>query len=420
MSLSLDFLRRVKNKIPKISDEELISFSNALSEAGITLMGPFGALPKFFKAYNDTMMEIAYREKAEEVLNIVKELQNITKEDVENIKKIIGIEVDFVQFREFIENFLIKNILKIKKELRDVKEISAEGRDYSKVSAYLQMYKNGLIDRLPKEIKEMISKMIHPIEDEFFRRILVNLEKYVQKFYEGKHKEAYEGLHDLISIIEKKKKTLIIENKESFDLVKDKLFEYLSLIYAQIGAMKFEEKEYRAAIKYLENGSVYAMFSSNFSLYIECLYEIGASEGMRGKHKKALEKFKEVLPLAEKYKKESLPRILFNIGVAKTFLEKHEEAIKEYDKAIVVAKRIDKLDTLANAHNGKGVLFGNQGQHKKALQFFEVGMVYAKKSGNVNIIIEIWQNICLALKNLGMENKFEKSKKSLNNFLRRE
>jgi len=452
-------LNRVKKKIPKISDKELISFSEALSEAGITLMGPFGALPKFFKAYNDTMMEIAYREKTEKISKIVKELQDITDEDIKNIKKIIGIEVNLVQFREFAENILIKNILKIKKELRAVKEISVEGRDYSKALIDWQLYKNGLIDRLPKETEEIISKRIRPKEDEFFRKILVNLEKYVQKFYEGKLKEAYEGLHDLIDIIEKKKKKLIIENKNSFDLLKDKLFEYLSLIYTQIGAMKFEEKEYRTAIEYLKKGSEYALFSSNFSLHIECLYEIGASEGMRGNHKKALKNFKDVLPLAEKYKKQSLPRVLFNIGVAKTFLKKHEEAIKEYDEAIDVAKKIDKFDTLASAHynkgyaltklgkheeaikeydeaidvakkidkfdtlasayNGKGALFGNRGQHKEALRFFERGMKHAKKSGDSNIIIETWQNICLALKNLDMKNEFEKCKKDLNNFLSR-
>lgn len=110
---------------------------------------------------------------------------------------------------------------------------------------------------------------------------------------------------------------------------------------------------------------------------------LGVANWGLGQYEQALERFDELLRIAEKEKSESLRLVASgNIGLVKSWMGEKEEAMKQFQKALSIAQQLGDRRNISIAYESLGQIHKEMGDHEKALDYFERALKLAIEQGN--------------------------------------
>ena len=174
----------------------------------------------------------------------------------------------------------------------------------------------------------------------------------------------------------------------------------LAFIYLQLGTIKFQNKDFPAAVNLYGQAHDHSAAACDAELAARSLYQKGVSLGIARRHREAEQAFSESLGLND------TPRARFNFALALHKQARLREAIPEYESALRSFRDPAKddeashLSDLATTLNNLGAVLSDLGERAGAQAAFEEALGIYRKLAEAEPAAFL-QYVAITLNNLG-------------------
>jgi signal transduction histidine kinase/Tfp pilus assembly protein PilF len=194
---------------------------------------------------------------------------------------------------------------------------------------------------------------------------------------------AYHYLNNL-----QKAMMLYLEAVQKFETMRD--YGRLRSVYNNIGWLHFKIGNYAESLDYYLKCQKIAEESGDKADVAQALNAIGTVYQKVGEHEQALSFYQKSLKLAEEVgSKEGIGMAFGNIGIVYYEMKRFDEALEVNYQSKRIFEEIDHVYHLSMALASIAVCYEALSMENEALFFYEESLKAAKKSGNVQVEVEV-------------------------------
>lgn len=183
--------------------------------------------------------------------------------------------------------------------------------------------------------------------------------------------------------------------------------EGIAQTYNSIGILYMAWKDYNTSLDYYNKSlKIYTGLKAELKI-ADVLNNIGLIHKYQEDYATALKYFEESLLLRQKGNDENkIASSFHNIGIIYNATADYKTALQYYNKAYEIWKKLDYKKDIATSLNAIGNVYLNLGDNKKADEFFTEGLSIALEINNTQMVISLYENLCLNYSEMGNHEKF--------------
>ncbi|CAF1503976.1 unnamed protein product [Adineta ricciae] len=160
-----------------------------------------------------------------------------------------------------------------------------------------------------------------------------------------------------------------------------------SLIYNELGMIKYNQGQYKEAIKYYETSLAIndRDLSPNHPDLALSYNNIGMVYSSMGDYSKASEYYEKALDIREQSIPSNHPDVAStynNIGAVYSSMGEYSKAAEYYEKALAIQQQSlpSNHPDLASSYNNIGMVYSSMGDYRKALEYYEKALTIRQQS----------------------------------------